>query len=144
MASSPFCPALLHRRLFTFTRLNNKSLGGADLAMMASNVVLSALSVLPYEQVGGHNVSVGRCRLLVRCVLPCCELPGRRWHAGILSLECYALPLHPHGRTDGGTPPKATSYSLTDRLLKASIGSWRFTLRAAPAPILRPLACTAS
>lgn len=38
-------------RLFTFTRLNNKNLGGADLAMMASNVVLSALSILPYEQV---------------------------------------------------------------------------------------------
>ncbi|KAL4448023.1 hypothetical protein ABPG75_005242 [Micractinium tetrahymenae] len=39
-------------RLFTFTRLNNKQLGGADLAMMASNVVLSALSILPYEQMG--------------------------------------------------------------------------------------------
>ncbi|KAL4444951.1 hypothetical protein ABPG77_004001 [Micractinium sp. CCAP 211/92] len=39
-------------RLFTFTRLNNKQLGRADLAMMASNVVLSALSILPYEQMG--------------------------------------------------------------------------------------------
>lgn len=51
----PLIPLLLTtpcRRLFTFTRLNNKSLGGADLAMMASNVVLSALSILPYEQVG--------------------------------------------------------------------------------------------
>ncbi|PSC76450.1 eukaryotic translation initiation factor 3 subunit A-like [Micractinium conductrix] len=39
-------------RLFTFTRLNTKALGGADLSMLASNVVLSALAVLPYEQVG--------------------------------------------------------------------------------------------
>ncbi|KAI3438410.1 hypothetical protein D9Q98_000841 [Chlorella vulgaris] len=37
-------------RLFTFTRLNNKALGGADLSMLASNVVLSSLAVLPYEQ----------------------------------------------------------------------------------------------
>ena len=46
------CPASPPRSLFTFTRINNKSLGGADLAMMASNVVLSALSILPYDQVG--------------------------------------------------------------------------------------------
>ena len=45
----PFSPP---RRLFTFTRLNNKALGGADLSMMASSVVLSALSILPYEQAG--------------------------------------------------------------------------------------------
>jgi hypothetical protein len=58
-AGRGFCrPATLHcpvapcRRLFAFTRLNNKSLGGADLSMMASNVVLSALSILPYEQAG--------------------------------------------------------------------------------------------
>jgi translation initiation factor 3 subunit A len=42
-------------RLFTFTRINNKSLGGADLAMMASNVVLSALSILPYDQAARHD-----------------------------------------------------------------------------------------
>jgi hypothetical protein len=41
---------LPHCRLFTFTRLNNKALGGADLSMLASNVVLSSLAVLPYEQ----------------------------------------------------------------------------------------------
>jgi len=44
-------PKLPPRSLFTFTRINNKSLGGPDLAMLASNVVLSALSILPYDQV---------------------------------------------------------------------------------------------
>lgn len=50
------CPASRPRSLFAFTRINNKSLGGADLAMMASNVVLSALSILPYDQVGSSAV----------------------------------------------------------------------------------------
>lgn len=36
--------------LFTFTRLNNKALGGGDLSQLAANVVLSALAILPYEQ----------------------------------------------------------------------------------------------
>jgi hypothetical protein len=30
--------------------MHNRSLGGADLAMMAANVVLSALAIPPYEQ----------------------------------------------------------------------------------------------
>lgn len=36
-------------RLFTFSRTLNKSLTPADVTIMASNVVLSALSVLPYD-----------------------------------------------------------------------------------------------
>ena len=36
-------------RLFTFSRTLNKSLTPADVTVMASNVVLSALSVLPYD-----------------------------------------------------------------------------------------------
>ena len=43
------------RRLFTFSRLNNKQLSQTDLAMMASNVVLSALSILPYQQLDRHD-----------------------------------------------------------------------------------------
>lgn len=37
-------------RLFTFSRSFNKSLSQDDLVVMASNVVLSALSVLPYDR----------------------------------------------------------------------------------------------
>ena len=37
-------------RLFTFSRSYNKSLSQDDLVTMASNVVLSALSVLPYDR----------------------------------------------------------------------------------------------
>eukprot|EP00887_Chlorella_sp_A99_P004683 scaffold4.g4683.t1 len=37
-------------RLFTFVRVNNKGLGAPELSALASNVVLSALSILPYEQ----------------------------------------------------------------------------------------------
>ena len=39
-------------RLFMFSRLHNKALTPADISAMASNVVLAALSILPYDQVG--------------------------------------------------------------------------------------------
>lgn len=43
-------------RLFAFSKLHNKSLTQADISAMASNVVLSALSILPYEQAGDRFV----------------------------------------------------------------------------------------
>lgn len=64
------------RSLFTFTRLNNKQLGGADLAMMASNVVLSALSILPYEQASAVGCP---------CPSPC------PWHPCIFS-AAFCMP----------------------------------------------------
>ena len=46
-------------RLFTFTRLHNKGLPAADVAGMASNVVLSALAILPYDQVDRRDAEGG-------------------------------------------------------------------------------------
>jgi len=43
-------------RLFAFSKMHNKSLTQADISAMASNVVLSALSILPYEQAGDRFV----------------------------------------------------------------------------------------
>lgn len=43
-------PALC--RLFTFSRLHNKGLSAQDVSVMATNVVLSALAIMPYDQVG--------------------------------------------------------------------------------------------
>lgn len=51
----PPAPPRPPRRLFTFTRASNKSLGGGDLAMLASNCVLSALAIPPYEQAVRHD-----------------------------------------------------------------------------------------
>lgn len=56
----PAPPLPLLCRLFTFSRLHNKGLTPADIGVMATHVVLSALAIMPYDQVGVEKLKQQR------------------------------------------------------------------------------------
>lgn len=58
----PAPPLPLLCRLFTFSRLHNKGLTPADIGVMATHVVLSALAIMPYDQVGVEKVETAEVK----------------------------------------------------------------------------------